>query len=128
MTLFFFTWKIKCLKPTEYNKISVKTYKQSEVKLMKIFATAKILWVKQALSPAAGKKIFWFSVAICINCIGKMLIWGHFRGIMELSLNNYLGNFLIIGNIFVFLFIQGAIMEVVKRRRNSSEKQLSFSN
>ena len=43
-------------------------------KVMEIFTTAKILEVKQALSPTANKKIFKFSIAICINCIGKMLI------------------------------------------------------
>ena len=32
-----------------------------------------------------------FNIAICINCIRKMLIWGHFRSIMELLLNNCLG-------------------------------------
>ena len=32
-----------------------------------------------------------FSIAICINCVGKMLIGGHFCSIMELLLNYYLG-------------------------------------
>ena len=62
-------------------------------KVMETFTTTKILRVKQALPPTASKKFFQFSIAICINCIGKMLIWGHFCVIMELLLNNYLGHF-----------------------------------
>ena len=64
--------------------------------LMQIFATAKIFRAKGALLPAAGEKLFKFSIAICINGVGKMLIWGNFRGIIELLLNNYLEHFLII--------------------------------
>ena len=67
--------------------------------LMQIFATAKILRAKGTLLPAAGEKIFKCSIAICINCFGKMLIWSHFRGIIELLLNkcsNNLEHFLII--------------------------------
>ena len=45
-----------------------------------------------------------FSIAICINCIGKMLLWGHFCGMMELLLNKYLGHFLIIEKKFYFSF------------------------
>ena len=45
---------------------------------MKIFAIAKILRAKRALPPAAGKFFVKFNVAICTNCVGKMLIWGHF--------------------------------------------------
>ena len=41
---------------------------------MKMFAVAKILQAKQALLLGAGEKFFRFSIAICINCIGKMLI------------------------------------------------------
>ena len=77
--------------------------------LMKIFATAKILQAKQALLLAAGQVFFKFSIAISINCVGKMFIWGHFCSIMELLLNNYLGHFLIIEKTFVFLFIESAI-------------------
>ena len=58
-------------------------------KLIKIFATMKSIK---------------FSITICINFVGKMLIWDHFCDIMELSLNKYLGYFLII-----FLFIESAI-------------------
>ena len=47
-------------------------------KLMKIFTSAKILWAKQALLTAAGKKIFKFSIMIWINFLGKMLIWSLF--------------------------------------------------
>ena len=65
---------------------------------MKIFATAKILHPKRTLPVATGKKIFTFSIAICINCVGKMLI------IMELLLNNYLGHFSIIEKTFGFSF------------------------
>ena len=65
---------------------------------MKIFATAKILHPKRILPVAAGKKIFKFSIAICINCVGEMLI------IMELLLNNYLGHFSIIEKTFGFSF------------------------
>ena len=36
------------------------------------------------------------SITICINCVGKMLLWGYFYAIMELLLNNYSGHFLII--------------------------------
>ena len=78
-------------------------------KLMAIFTTVKILWAKQALLPAAGEIFLKFKIAIHINCLEKMLIWGHFRGIVELLLNIYLGHFLIIGKIFVFLFIESAI-------------------
>ena len=46
---------------------------------MKIFATMRKL-----------------SITICINCVGKMLLWGYFYAIMELLLNNYSGHFLII--------------------------------
>ena len=42
-----------------------------------------------ALLSTAGEKFFKFSIAICINCVRKMLISGHFHGIMELLLNNY---------------------------------------
>ena len=45
-----------------------------------------------------------FSIAICINCIGKMLLWAHFCGIMELLFNNYLGHFLIIEKKICFSF------------------------
>ena len=78
---------------------------------MKNFTTTKILQAKQALLSTAGEKFFKFSIAICINCIGKMLIWGHFHGIMELLLNNYLGhwNILILVKTFVFLIIESAI-------------------
>ena len=76
---------------------------------MKILTTTKILRAKRVLPPAAGEKYFKFSIAICINCVGKMLIWGHFRGITELLLNNYLGHFLIIEKTFVFLSIESAI-------------------
>ena len=78
---------------------------------MKNFATAKILRVKQDLRPAAGEKIFKFSIAICINCVAKMFIWGHFRGIMELLLNNYLGHWdiLIFEKTFAFLIVKSAI-------------------
>ena len=79
----------------------------AEAKLMKLCITAKILWAKQTLVPAAGEKTF--SIAICLNCMGKILIWGHFCYIMELLLNNYLGHFLIIETTFVFLFIESAI-------------------
>ena len=41
---------------------------------MKIFAAAKVLQAKQALPLGAGEKFFRFSIAICINCVGKMLI------------------------------------------------------
>ena len=58
-------------------------------KLIKIFATMKSIK---------------FSITICINFVGKMLIWDHFCDIMELSLNKYMGHFLII-----FLFIESAI-------------------
>ena len=78
-------------------------------KLMKIFIGAKILWAKQALLPAAGKKIFKFSIMIWINFLGKMLIWSLFCGIMELLLNNYLGHFLNIEKTLAFLFIESAI-------------------
>ena len=78
-------------------------------KLIKIFTTAKILLAKQALLPAASEKFFKFSIVICLNCIWKMLIWGHFCNIMKLWLNNYLGHFLIIEKTFVFLFIESAI-------------------
>ena len=76
---------------------------------MKIFATAKILWAKQALPPATLVKILKFSIAICIKCGGKMLICGLFCSIMELLLNSYLEHFLIIGNTFVFLLIESVI-------------------
>ena len=76
---------------------------------MKIFATTKMLRAKHALPPAAGKSLFKFGIGFCINCIGKMLIWGHLWGIMELLLNNYLGHFLIIEKTFVLLFIKSAI-------------------
>ena len=67
--------------------------------------------VKQALLLVAGKKYFKFSIAICINCMGNMLIWGHFCGIMELLLHNYLGHgdILIIEKTFVSVFIESAI-------------------
>ena len=52
----------------------------------------------------ATMKSIKFSITICINFVGKMLIWDHFCDIMELSLNKYLGYFLII-----FLFIESAI-------------------
>ena len=79
-------------------------------KLMKKFATAKILQAKQALLPAAGENFFKFSIVICINCDGKMLIWGHFHGIMELLLNNYLGHWDILSlRKLVFLFKESAI-------------------
>ena len=61
------------------------------------------------LAPAKGNFFFKFSIMICVNCVGKMLIWGHFHGIMELLLNNYLGHFLIIEKTFAFLFIEKAI-------------------
>ena len=73
------------------------------------FATAKIFQAKQVLPPVASEKFFRFSIAIRINCLGKMVIWGHFRGIMELLLNNYLGCFLVIEKTFVFLFTESAI-------------------
>ena len=76
---------------------------------MKIFATTKIWQAKRALPATAGETFFKFSIAISLNCVGKMLIWGHFCGIMEMLLNNYLGHFLIIGKTFVFLFIESAI-------------------
>ena len=76
---------------------------------MKILTTTKILRAKRVLPPAAGEKYLKFSIAICINCVGKMLIWGHFRGITELLLNNYLGHFLIIEKTFVFLSTESAI-------------------
>ena len=76
---------------------------------MKIFATAKNFWAKWTLPPAAGEKFFKFSIAICLNCVWKMLIWGHFCSIMELLLNNYLGYFLIIIKALVFLFKESAI-------------------
>ena len=72
-------------------------------------STAKIFQAKQALPPVASEKFFRFSIAIRINCVGKMVIWGHFRGIMELLLNNYLGYFLVIEKTFVFLFTESAI-------------------
>ena len=50
--------------------------------LIKDFATTKILWAKRAMPLATGKKSFKFSITV---------IWGHFCGIMELLLNNYLG-------------------------------------
>ena len=50
---------------------------------------------------AAGKSS---ASPICINCIGKMLLWGHVCGIIELLLNNYLGHFLIIEKKIYFSF------------------------
>ena len=50
-----------------------------------------------------------FNIMICTNCIEKMLLWVHFRGIMELLLNNDLGHFLIIEKNFVFLSSWSAI-------------------
>ena len=44
------------------------------------------------------QKLSKFSIAICKNCVGKMLI------IMELLLNNYLGHFSIIEKTFGFSF------------------------
>ena len=44
------------------------------VELMKTFATAKNLRATQALLPGADEKFFKLSIAIFINCIGKMLI------------------------------------------------------
>ena len=76
---------------------------------MKSFATTKLLRAKQALPPASNDKICKFNIVICINCVGKMLIWGHFPSIMELLLNKYLGHFLIIEKTFHFLFIESAI-------------------
>ena len=76
---------------------------------MKIFATANILQAMWALPPVTGKTFFKFSIRICINCIGKMHIWGHFHCTMELLLNNYLGYFLIFEKTFVVLFIESAI-------------------
>ena len=76
---------------------------------MKVFATTKILPAKRAFLPTAGEKFFKFSIAICITCIGKMLVWGHFCSVMQLLLNNYLGCFLIIKKTFVFLFIESVI-------------------
>ena len=76
---------------------------------MKIFATAKVFRGKRALLPTVGKRCFKFSIAICINCVGKMLIWGHFWGVMELLLKNYLGHFLTIEKTFDFLFLESAI-------------------
>ena len=66
--------------------------------------------MKQALLLVAGKKYFKFSIAICINCMENMLIWGHFRGIMGLLLHNYLGHgdILIIEKTFVSVFIESA--------------------
>ena len=52
------------------------------------------------------QKLSKFSIAICKNCVGKMLI------IMELLLNNYLGHFLIIEKTFVFLFVKSAIKPI----------------
>ena len=60
--------------------------------LMKNLATMKMLWAKQPLLPTAGEKSFKFSIAICKNCVGKMLTWGHFCSVMEPLLNNYLGH------------------------------------
>ena len=62
-------------------------------------------------TPLQVRDFFKCSIVICINCIGKMLIWGHFHGIMELLLNNYLGhsNILILVKTFVFLIIESAI-------------------
>ena len=55
-------------------------------------ATGLVLYrPKWALPPAAGEKCFKFSIGICMNCIGKMLIWRHFHRIMELLLNNIWG-------------------------------------
>ena len=65
--------------------------------------------MKWTLLLVARKKMFKFSIAICINCIEKILIWGHFHGIMKLLLNNFLGHFLIIEKTFAFLFIESAI-------------------
>ena len=61
------------------------------LELTKNFATAKILRVKRASPSTAGEKCFKFNMEICINCVKKMLIRSHFRGIMQLLLNNYLG-------------------------------------
>ena len=77
--------------------------------LMKIFATAKVFRGKWALLPTLVKRCFKFSIAICMNCVGKMLIWGHFWGVMELLLKNYLGHFLTIEKTFDFLFLESAI-------------------
>ena len=57
------------------------------------------------MPPAGGEKCFKFSIAICISCVGKMLISVHFRGIMELLLNNYLRHSLIIEKTFLFIEI-----------------------
>ena len=78
-------------------------------KLMKIFATRKILQAIQALPLADCKIFFKFSIVTCINCGGKILIWGHFQGIMKLLLKNYLGHILIIEKTAVFLFTESAI-------------------
>ena len=45
-----------------------------------------------------------FSIAIFVNCIEKILLWGHFHSIMELLLSNYLWHFLIIEKKICFFF------------------------
>ena len=64
---------------------------------------------KASLLPSTDEKYFKFSFRICINCIRKMLIWGHFCGIMELLLKDYLEHFLIIEKTIVFLFMASTI-------------------
>ena len=64
------------------------------------------IWKVKILFSQEWKELF--SIAICIDYFGKMLIWGHFCSIMKLLLNNYLGHFLIIEKTF-FYFIESAI-------------------
>ena len=69
-------------------------YIYTGAKSIKIFAVAKMSVVSEgSFVLAAGKSS---ASPICINCIGKMLLWGHVPGIIELLLNNHLGHFLII--------------------------------
>ena len=103
--------------------IYIYIYIYAGTRLKKIFATTKVLQVKQALLPGTCEKFFKFSIAICINCIGKMPIWGHFHMIRELLLNNYLGHFLIIEKTFVFLCIKSAIKPTPMLHANVSVNQ-----
>ena len=72
---------------------------RSGADLIKIF-TIKIFVSEVSF---AGCRRWKFSIMICINCVGKILVWGRFCSIIEMLLNN-LEHFLIIEKKNLFFF------------------------
>ena len=75
----------KCTRYQEWNCILkclqdfALTRKMQLVSIKKQYTGAELMKNVPAAIILQAKNVFKFSIAIWINCVGKMLIWGHFQ-------------------------------------------------